>query len=211
MGDVLRCHEFAYLQRARSLCEGLEGEAKAAEAAAEAAAVGAPPAEAALLQPPLKASLDCDTELTAHSFSAAMRGAGAVVEAVRAVCATRREARTAFCAVRPPGHHAGPHGAVGGQSAGFCVLSNAAIGAAYALAVHRDVVQRVAIVDFDIHHGNGTEACVQAVRPTPWSVTHETPTGQVRDGGMCMCVCMGTGCAHAHVPHTHTRMLRNGR
>eukprot|EP00900_Chrysochromulina_parva_P021450 jgi/Chrpa1/3939/Chrysochromulina_OHIO_Genome00001978-RA len=123
-------------------------------------------------------------DVTQHTFSAAMRGAGAVVEAVRAVCVTPREARNAFCAVRPPGHHAGPSGAVGGQSAGFCVLANAAIGAAYGMAVHRNVIHKVAIVDFDVHHGNGTEACVQAVVPQPWTESVETPTGSVSASGV---------------------------
>lgn len=170
MTDVLRCHEYAYLEKVRGLCESL---------AVEAAATG----DAAPSQP-LKASVDCDTEVTQHSYEAAMRGAGAMVEAVRAVCAPGREARSAFCAVRPPGHHAGPSGAVGGQSAGFCVLANAAIGAAYAMAVHRDVVRTVAIVDFDIHHGNGTEACVQAVVPTAWTESHETPLGSISASGV---------------------------
>ena len=160
-----------YLERVRKLCGGLGEDVAAAAAGARSSL-------------PLKASVDCDTEVTQHSYAAAMRGAGAVVEAVRAVCATPREARAAFCAVRPPGHHAGPSGAQGGQSAGFCVLANAAIGAAYGLAVHRGVVGKVAIVDFDIHHGNGTEACVQAVVPTPWTVTHETPAGIVSSSGV---------------------------
>ena len=64
------------------------------------------------------------------------------------------------------------------------MLANAAIGAAYGLAVHRDVVGKVAIIDFDIHHGNGTEACVQAVVPTPWTVAHETPAGTVSSSGV---------------------------
>ena len=109
--------------------------------------------------------MDADTELSPHSFDAALRAAGAVVEAVRSVCATPREARNAFCAMRPPGHHAGPHGAVGGQSAGFCLLSSAAIGAAYARCVHRATVSRVALVDFDVHHGNGSE--VNSPRNSP--------------------------------------------
>jgi acetoin utilization deacetylase AcuC-like enzyme/ankyrin repeat protein len=169
--DVLRCHEYAYLERVKGLCRGLKKQA-------EKGGGDEAPAE------PLKASVDCDTEVTQHSYSAAMRGAGAVVEACRAVCCGAREARTAFCAVRPPGHHAGPSGAVGGQSAGFCILANAAIGAAYALAVHRDVVKTVAIVDFDIHHGNGTEACVKAVVPSQWTETHETPTGSITASGV---------------------------
>lgn len=61
----------------------------------------------------------------------------------------------------------GPAGAVC-QTAGFCLLSNVAIAASYALHVHRDVVRRVALIDFDAHHGNGTEACVRALKPVSW-------------------------------------------
>ncbi|EOD18226.1 hypothetical protein EMIHUDRAFT_447983 [Emiliania huxleyi CCMP1516] len=110
--------------------------------------------------------VDTDTEVTAHSLVAALHAAGGAVQAVADVCASPRRARNAFCAVRPPGHHAGPRGAVGGQSAGFCLLSTAAIGAAYALACRREVVRRVAILDYDVHHGNGTQECVRNVRPT---------------------------------------------
>jgi len=94
------------------------------------------------------AQLDPDTLMNPHTMQAALHAAGAAVAAVDAVMAG--EARTAFCAVRPPGHHACPDRAMG-----FCFLNNVAIGAAHALAVHG--VQRLAIVDFDVHHGNGTE------------------------------------------------------
>jgi len=78
-------------------------------------------------------------------------------------------ARRAFAAVRPPGHHLGPQGATESPelrdsdagSQGFCLLNNVAIAAAYARCVHRARVSRIAIVDFDVHHGNGTEAIVR--------------------------------------------------
>ena len=92
--------------------------------------------------------LDPDTALNPHSVKAALHAAGAVVNAVDLVCGG--EYQTAFCAVRPPGHHA-----ESGRAMGFCVFNNVAVGAAHALAVHR--LSRVAIVDFDVHHGNGTE------------------------------------------------------
>ncbi len=92
--------------------------------------------------------LDPDTAMNAHSLTAARHAAGAVVLATDLVM--RGECRTAFCAVRPPGHHAERNRAMG-----FCLFNNVAIGAAHALAVHG--VERVAIVDFDVHHGNGTE------------------------------------------------------
>jgi acetoin utilization deacetylase AcuC-like enzyme len=93
-------------------------------------------------------SIDGDTSLNAHSWKAALRAAGAAVAATDAVIAGELE--NAFCATRPPGHHARPTGAMG-----FCLFNNVAIAARHALEVHG--LQRVAIVDFDVHHGNGTE------------------------------------------------------
>jgi len=92
--------------------------------------------------------LDPDTALNPHSIEAALHAAGAVVNAVDLVCGGER--KTAFCAVRPPGHHAER-----ARAMGFCVFNNVAVGAAHALAAHG--LSRVAIVDFDVHQGNGTE------------------------------------------------------
>jgi len=92
--------------------------------------------------------IDPDTALNPHTLDAAFHAAGAVVKAVDLVMA--KECRTAFCAVRPPGHHAERSRAMG-----FCLFNNVAVGAAHALAEHG--LSRVAIVDFDVHHGNGTE------------------------------------------------------
>ncbi len=92
--------------------------------------------------------VDPDTALNRHSLTAARHAAGAVVHAVDLLM--KGECRTAFCAVRPPGHHAERRRAMG-----FCLFNNVAVGAAHALAHHR--LRRVAIVDFDVHHGNGTE------------------------------------------------------
>jgi acetoin utilization deacetylase AcuC-like enzyme len=92
--------------------------------------------------------LDPDTALNPHSVAAARHAAGAVVHGVDLVCGGAHH--TAFCAVRPPGHHAESRRAMG-----FCVFNSVAVGAAHALTVHG--LSRVAIVDFDVHHGNGTE------------------------------------------------------
>lgn len=92
--------------------------------------------------------LDPDTVLSAGSVIAARRAAGAVVEAVRAVA--RGEMDRAFCAVRPPGHHAEPETAMG-----FCIFSNVAVAAR---AAQEAGLRKVAVVDFDVHHGNGTQA-----------------------------------------------------
>ena len=95
--------------------------------------------------------LDPDTFMSAGSLNAARRAAGAVVSAVRDVVAG--EAERAFCAVRPPGHHAEP-----AKPMGFCIFSNVAIAAKAAQAAG---LGRVAVVDFDIHHGNGTQAAFE--------------------------------------------------
>lgn len=92
--------------------------------------------------------LDPDTSINAHSWQAALRAAGAALAATDAVLAG--EINNAFCAVRPPGHHA-----TSSLSMGFCLFNNIALAARHALEAHG--LERVAIVDFDVHHGNGTE------------------------------------------------------
>ena len=94
------------------------------------------------------AHIDADTAMNAHTWEAAQRAAGAAIAAVDAVMAGELE--NAFCAVRPPGHHA-----CKAKAMGFCFINNVAVAARYALERHG--LQRVAVVDFDVHHGNGTE------------------------------------------------------
>ena len=100
---------------------------------------------------PARAQIDPDTSINPFSWDAALRAAGAALAATDAVMAGELE--NAFCAVRPPGHHA-----CRDQSMGFCLFNNVAIAARYALERHG--LKRVAIVDFDVHHGNGTENIV---------------------------------------------------
>ncbi|HET6264126.1 MAG TPA: histone deacetylase family protein [Usitatibacter sp.] len=94
------------------------------------------------------AYLDPDTSMNPKSLSAALRAAGAVVKGVDMVMAG--EVGAAFCAVRPPGHHA-----TTARAMGFCMFNNVGVGAAHALEAHG--LERVAVLDFDVHHGNGTE------------------------------------------------------
>src|SRR5689334_23037150 len=92
--------------------------------------------------------LDPDTAMNPHSLNAALRAAGAAVLAVDLILTNK--AKTAFCAVRPPGHHA-----CRARPMGFCIFNNVAVAARHAL--HQHGLERVAIIDFDVHHGNGTE------------------------------------------------------
>jgi len=111
------------------------------------------------------ARLDPDTAMNPDSLSAALRAAGAVCAAVDAQLDGR--ATRAFCAVRPPGHHATRDTAMG-----FCLFNNVAVGAAHALARG---IERVAIVDFDVHHGNGTQDICWNEPRLLYASTHQWP------------------------------------
>lgn len=112
------------------------------------------------------AALDADTVVSPKSGEAALRAVGAVCAAVDAVA--RGEAANAFCAVRPPGHHAEPERAMG-----FCLFNNVAIGALHARAAQG--LKRVAVIDFDVHHGNGTQAAFERDPELFYGSTHQSP------------------------------------
>jgi len=158
MSDVLKVHEYPYIEKTSKLCTATPDHPRAIQ------------------------TLDADTTVSHWSFEAALRAAGSVCEAVDKVVAG--DFRNAFCSIRPPGHHAGPRGIVTcpndpDGSHGFCLLNNVAIGAAYARSMYRnDGIKKIAIIDFDVHHGNGTEEIVRHLTPnvehsmirTPFSV-----------------------------------------
>jgi acetoin utilization deacetylase AcuC-like enzyme len=110
--------------------------------------------------------LDEDTVMSPGSAQAALHAAGAVVAAVDAVMANACE--RAFCAVRPPGHHA-----TADQPMGFCLFNSVAVAAAHALMEHR--LKRVAIVDFDVHHGNGTQDIFARESRVLYVSSHQAP------------------------------------
>jgi acetoin utilization deacetylase AcuC-like enzyme len=125
------------------------------------------------------AMVDGDTVLSPGSGEAALRAAGALCAAVDAVMAG--EVNNAFCVVRPPGHHAEP-----GESMGFCLFNNVAIGALHARHAHG--LERVAVLDFDVHHGNGTQAAFEADPKLFFASSHQSPlypgTGAASERGV---------------------------
>jgi acetoin utilization deacetylase AcuC-like enzyme len=122
--------------------------------------------------------IDSDTMLSPGTFEAALRGAGAAVQAVDEVMAGR--VSNAFCALRPPGHHAERQTAMG-----FCFFNNAAVAARWAQKQHG--AERVAIIDWDVHHGNGTQDIFWSDPSVLYASTHEMPlypgTGALSDRG----------------------------
>ena len=123
--------------------------------------------------------IDGDTAIGAGSIDAALRAAGAALRGVDAVLGG--EADTAFAAVRPPGHHAEPDRAMG-----FCLFSNAAIAAVHARVAWG--AERVAVLDFDVHHGNGTQAAFRADPALFYGSSHQFPcypgTGRASERGV---------------------------
>ncbi len=149
----------------------LEATALAHPSAYAAAVADASPADGLV-------SLDPDTTMGRHSLDAALRAVGGATAAVDAVFAG--EAQNAFVAARPPGHHAEPKRAMG-----FCLFNTAAIAALHARDAHG--AARIAVVDFDVHHGNGTEAAFWSDEHAFFGSSHEWPqypgTGRETDRG----------------------------
>lgn len=110
--------------------------------------------------------LDPDTVVSPASGQAALRAVAAVCDAVDRICTS--QATRAFCAVRPPGHHAEPDRAMG-----FCLFNNIAIAAEYARTHYQ--LDKIAIVDFDVHHGNGTQAVFYRQAEVLYASTHQVP------------------------------------
>jgi acetoin utilization deacetylase AcuC-like enzyme len=125
-----------------------------------------------------RTELGADVVMSAGSYEAALRAAGGAVDAVDAVM--RGEARSAFVATRPPGHHARPDGPMG-----FCFFNNAAVAARHAIAAHG--AERAAIIDFDVHHGNGVQEIFWDEKKVLYCSTHQSPhypgTGAVTETG----------------------------
>ncbi|HWD48308.1 MAG TPA: histone deacetylase family protein [Rhizomicrobium sp.] len=124
-------------------------------------------------------AIDADTFMSPGSAEAALHAAGAVIRAVDGVASG--EFQNAFCAVRPPGHHAPRDRAMG-----FCLFNNVAIGAFHARKIR--ISERIAVIDFDVHHGNGTEEIFWNDANLLYASTHQMPlypgTGYARERGV---------------------------
>lgn len=149
--------------------------------------------------------LDGDTVLSPASGEAALHAAGGACAAVDAVLAD--EAKTAFCALRPPGHHAEPD-----RSMGFCLFNNAAVAAQHARAAHG--LRRVAVFDWDVHHGNGTQAAFENEADLMYISTHQSPlypgTGYPQERGIAENILNVTLAAHsgpAEIRHVWSHMI----
>ncbi len=125
------------------------------------------------------AAIDADTIVSPGSGEAALRAAGALCRAVEAVATGT--AQNAFCAVRPPGHHAEP-----ATPMGFCLFNNVAVGALYAR--EKFGLTKAAVIDFDVHHGNGTQAMFEVDEDLFYASTHQSPlypgTGAANETGV---------------------------
>jgi acetoin utilization deacetylase AcuC-like enzyme len=125
-----------------------------------------------------RVAVDPDTFLNSGSIDAALRASGGFCFAIDQILSDK--ALRAFCAVRPPGHHSGPETAMG-----YCLLNHVAIGALHAL--ENPSVKRVAIIDFDVHHGNGTQAIFEQNPDVLFVSSHQFPlypgTGHMEETG----------------------------
>lgn len=148
--------------------------------------------------------IDADTILSPGSVDAAKLAVSAVCDAVDKICL--KQADNAFCAVRPPGHHAEPNKAMG-----FCLFNNVAIAAEYARQHHS--IKRIAIVDFDVHHGNGTQAAFYQQPDVFYASSHEMPnfpgTGLASETGIgnIVNVPLATGESSTEVRHKYSTII----
>jgi acetoin utilization deacetylase AcuC-like enzyme len=144
--------------------------------------------------------LDPDTSMSPFSGEATRRSAGAVCDAIDRILG--READNAFCAVRPPGHHAESN-----QAMGFCLFNSIAIGAKHARKHHG--LDRVAVIDFDVHHGNGTQHSLEQESGMFYASSHQFPaypgTGTTEECGQYNNICNFT-----MSPGEGSRAFRNG-
>jgi acetoin utilization deacetylase AcuC-like enzyme len=190
LNDILKCHDIKYIRNLKNLCEKINQNKKRNNTNDEIKnlnnntnnnenvddincnlnCLNSNPVIISEMQKTQKSEdslfnyqkIDCDTYINEYSYENIYNTTGCVFDAIDFVM--NKTIQNAFVLIRPPGHHAGFYGPVENPvvtSAGFCIVNNVAIGAAYLKNTYRDKIKKIAIVDFDVHHGNGTEEIIQ--------------------------------------------------
>ena len=185
LNDILKCHDIDYIEKLKNLCEKIRNESNNSHIKHKhdnknnnsskhenginynLNCINTNP----MFQNSIQNNshnlfnyqkIDCDTFINEYSYENIYNTTGCVFDAIDLVM--KGTVRNAFALVRPPGHHAGYYGPVENPvlaSMGFCIVNNVAIGAAYAKYKYKNDINKIAIVDFDVHHGNGTEEIIQ--------------------------------------------------
>lgn len=154
--DILKCHDIEYINNIKQKCSLLIGDDNKEHVL-----------------------IDSDTYISKSTYDNIYNTTGCVFEAIDAVMTGKTS--NSFAIIRPPGHHVGYYGAVDvsplPKSNGFCVVNNVCIGAAYCMYTYKDIIKKVAIVDFDVHHGNGTEEIIQLLNNKTY--THEISNNNI--------------------------------
>ena len=191
LNDILKCHDIKYIRNLKNLCEKINQNKKrnntntnemnninnnsinnenVDDINCNLNCLNSNPVIISEMQKTQKSEdslfnyqkIDCDTYVNEYSYENIYNTTGCVFDAIDFVM--NKSIQNAFVLIRPPGHHAGFYGPVENPvvtSAGFCIVNNVAIGAAYLKNTYRDKIKKIAIVDFDVHHGNGTEEIIQ--------------------------------------------------
>ena len=199
LNDILKCHDLKYIQKLKSLCEEIKDLNRNPKKAnkninnninfvneenginTNLNCINTNP----LFQNDIinnkydykilnYKKIDCDTYINEYSYENIYNTTGCVFDAIDLVMT--KKVKNAFALIRPPGHHAGFYGPVENPvvtSTGFCIVNNVAIGAAYVRNKYRDEIKKIAIFDFDVHHGNGTEEIIQMLNYKKFSKTFE--------------------------------------
>ena len=184
LNDILKCHDIKYIKNLKNLCEkinknknsinnselNLNNNEAMEDINCNLNCLNSNPTIIAEMQNSQKSEdslfnyqkIDCDTYVNEYSYENIYNTTGCVFDAIDSVM--NQTFQNAFVLIRPPGHHAGYYGPVENPvvtSSGFCIVNNVAIGSAYLKNTFREKIKKIAIVDFDVHHGNGTEEIIQ--------------------------------------------------
>ena len=187
LNDILKCHDFEYIQSLKELCNNNLTKKKENSPKKEKKEKSikynlnniepSNPLFKSILNNNISLNfkkIDTDTYINEYSYENIYNTTGCVLEAIDLVM--NKTVKNAFVLIRPPGHHSGFSGQVENKeitSSGFCIVNNVAIGAAYTKNKYRNEIKKIAIFDFDIHHGNGTEEIIQMLNYKSFIKTFE--------------------------------------